>query len=703
MAVNDRRRTDTGVLLEQASRIQTLNEISRVVSSTLNLRTLYDTIYEQVGRVMDTTQFFIALHRPERNAIDIAYQQEGGVVYVDQEVEFGTGMTTVVIEHGMSVLFRTEDEFDEFLQTHGLPAPLVGDRDSASGIFVPLNTGNRTIGAMTVQSERQCAYTEDDVQTLAVIASQAAVAIENARLYQRSQESVAQMEALLRAAQSILGTLDLRNVLDSILTGMREVMPYYFAAVLLPDHSKGHLDIAGTVGPLDPTQRETMRIPFGEGVTGTVFCSGEVLLCDDVRECEEYIDHGIREVLCEVAVPLKRGDTVVGVLDVERDSVGAFSQADLDLLTLCASQAAIAIENARLFTEQQRRVFELQSIQSIVQKLTPLHDVPAIAAVINCELKQLIDYHSCRLFLLDRQHDVLVPILLEGSTQPELRVKLGMGVAGWIAQFGRSVIVTDSLNDPRGTQIPGTPVRAESIMGAPLIYEGRVQGVITLSKLGVHQFDQNALRLLEIIAAQTAIALDRSRLYDELRPEAVTDELTKLYNRRYLLERFKEERSRALRNGHSLVAMMLDIDRFKTVNDTYGHDAGDVVLRELALIVRAVVRAEDIVARYGGEEFCVLLPEISADNAERVADRLRLMIARHAMPASAGVDGISVSIGLATLQSDDGGMELFSRADLAMYKVKHAGGDRVCVVSEDAFRFTEGGRDLVLSDEQHLA
>ena len=102
--------------------------------------------------------------------------------------------------------------------------------------------------------------------------------------------------------------------------------------------------------------------------------------------------------------------------------------------------------------------------------------------------------------------------------------------------------------------------------------------MITLSKLGVNQFDENSLRLLEIIAAQTAIAFDRARLYDELRTEAITDSLTKLYNRRYLLERFKEEKSRAIRNRHTLAAIMLDIDTFKRVNDRYGHDAGDVVL-----------------------------------------------------------------------------------------------------------------------------
>ncbi|GAC1326450.1 MAG: hypothetical protein NVSMB22_17360 [Chloroflexota bacterium] len=511
-----------------------LSEISRVVSSNLDLRALYATIYEQVGRVMDTTQFFIALHRPERNVIDVPYLQEEGKLFLDQEVPFGAGVTSMVIERGTGVLFRTDDEYAHLAEANRLAAPLVGDKESSSGIFVPMNTGNRTIGALTVQSNRSHAYTEDDVQTLSVI----------------------------------------------------------------------------------------------------------------------------------------------------------------------ASQAAVAIENARLFSEQQRRVVELQVIQTIVQRITPLHDFPAIAAVINQELKQLIDYHACRVFLLDEHHNMLVPLAFDGADRNEIRLKVGTGLAGWIAQFGRSDIVNDSLTDTRGTQIPRTPLRAESIVGTPLSYRGRVRGVITLSKLGVNQFDQNDLRLLEIVATQAAIAFDRSRLYDELRTQAVTDELTKIYNRRYLLERHGEERSRAIRNGHSLVAMMLDLDNFKGINDTYGHDAGDIVLCEIAQLIRAAVRAEDIVSRYGGEEFCILLPEISLDDAMSVAERMRTVIDRHQWPEAAGVQRITVSIGLATLRLDDVEGEIFSRADQAMYAVKHRGGNRVCVDDDERHRFV--GDDTVLAAVTHI-
>jgi two-component system cell cycle response regulator len=109
------------------------------------------------------------------------------------------------------------------------------------------------------------------------------------------------------------------------------------------------------------------------------------------------------------------------------------------------------------------------------------------------------------------------------------------------------------------------------------------------------------------------------------------------------------------------------------------------VLRDLAALVRKVVRAEDVVARYGGEEFCILLPEIPITEAEQVAERLRLLVERHRLPAAAGVECITVSVGMAVVSTDDRDVEVFSRADMAMYQVKHRGGNHVCVFDGAAF------------------
>src|SRR5205823_1595014 len=162
--------------------------------------------------------------------------------------------------------------------------------------------------------------------------SQAAVAIVNARLYEQSQLNVAQMQALLQAARTVNSSLDLQSVLDAILSEIRQVLPYYLAVIFLPNESEQALEIMGAVGEEQATRRieslrRTLKISFGRGVTGLSYVRGEPVLAPEVTAFPDYIDHGV-SVSSEVAIPLKRGDQVVGVLDVERDGL-AFTDDDV--------------------------------------------------------------------------------------------------------------------------------------------------------------------------------------------------------------------------------------------------------------------------------------------------------------------------------------------------------------------------------------
>ena len=125
---------------QQQERLQTLNEISRVVASALDLRTLYETIYEQIGRVMDASQFFIALWRQGEDRLDIPYLREDGRLEVDQQVPYGKNVTSMVIDGGKELLYHTSAEYERYEREHGLVERIVGTKRSESGIFVPLIT-----------------------------------------------------------------------------------------------------------------------------------------------------------------------------------------------------------------------------------------------------------------------------------------------------------------------------------------------------------------------------------------------------------------------------------------------------------------------------------------------------------------------------------------------------------------------------------
>ena len=187
--------------------------------------------------------------------------------------------------------------------------------------------------------------------------------------------------------------------------------------------------------------------------------------------------------------------------------------------------------------------------------------------------------------------------------------------------------------------------------------------------------DQN---LLESLVALASLAFENARLYREAQELAVTDGLTRLMLRRPLMERLDLELKRAQEQGQPMSLVMLDIDHFKSVNDTYGHPAGDLVLREVAAVLRRSVRDVDLCGRYGGEEFVVILPQTPLDGAKLVAERVREAVAMRGFELRGERREITVSLGVAT--APEHGMEaraLIGAADEALYASKQAGRNRV--------------------------
>lgn len=684
--------------ISEMQRLQMLNEIGRCLSARLDMRNVYDTVYEQLSRVMDTSMFFLAMKDEDLDKAHLPYVREFGRVSLDLTTPSGRSVTTHVFELGQPLLFHTAEQYERYAVGHGLPVIVLGDESQGcaeSMLYAPLNTENGTIGTLSAQSTRQYAYSKDDLDTLTVIAAQAAIAIQNARLYEASLEAARRIQALLRVAETVNSSLELTSVLDAILTGIRDVLPFKLAAILLPNFKESVLQTAGALGEVAETDRRQLTVPLGQGVTGKVFESGEALVISDVRHGAGHIPE-LEGIGSEVAVPLKRGKVVSGVLTVDRSERNAFRDEDVELLTLFASQAATAIENARLFEEQRSRVLEMETIQGIVQEMAIVHHNDAIASTVERGLRRLVDFDECIIFLLDESGAYVEPILASATPRVEMKVprrarKLGEGVSGWVALHAKSAIFDSTRLDPRVSQDIRTADFDMSVIGVPLMHHDKVSGVITVGKEGPGRFDESDLRALEIIGAHASIGFDRCRLYSELHRQATTDELTGLFNRRWFMERLNAEKSRALRNYHPLTALMLDVDDFKGVNDTYGHVAGDAVLKALAQLIRTELRTEDIVARYGGEEFLVLLPEVTVDGAVAVADRLSHMVATTELAPEAGVRHISVSVGIADLWPEDAADEIVSRADQAMYEAKRGGGNALCIRHPDRYEHILSG------------
>jgi diguanylate cyclase (GGDEF)-like protein len=215
----------------------------------------------------------------------------------------------------------------------------------------------------------------------------------------------------------------------------------------------------------------------------------------------------------------------------------------------------------------------------------------------------------------------------------------------------------------------------QSFLGVPVVFRDRVTGLIALYNSGTRAFTEEDAQVADLFAGQVAIALDNSRRVELMERQAVTDELTGLYNRRAFAPLGEKEVGRARRYQRPLALIFFDIDHFKDVNDTHGHLIGDHVLRVLTELVTRTTRATDIVCRYGGEEFVVLMPEASRDEGLAMAERLRQEISRMTVVTAVGTLSLTVSLGVAELGPDEGEdlESLIARADRAMYQAKAAG------------------------------
>jgi diguanylate cyclase (GGDEF)-like protein len=319
----------------------------------------------------------------------------------------------------------------------------------------------------------------------------------------------------------------------------------------------------------------------------------------------------------------------------------------------------------------------LTILTDIVKTANSILEPRKVIELIMGKIQQLIPSEAWSMLMVDEERRELTFELAlgeKGKDLSALRVKIGEGVAGWVAQTGQPTIVNDAASDPRftGKFDSKTQFRTRSILCAPLISRGRTIGVVEIiNRLG-GRFTQSDLDILLTLVEPCAIAIENAVLFQRAEQLTITDDLTKLFNSRYLNLYISREIKRCKRHGIPLSVIFLDLDGFKGVNDQYGHLAGSSTLTEVGGILALAVRESDILARYGGDEFVVVLPETPPSGALVIAERIRRSIEGHRFLESQGLSArISASFGIASYPDHALTPEgLIQKADQAMYRVK---------------------------------
>jgi diguanylate cyclase (GGDEF)-like protein len=315
---------------------------------------------------------------------------------------------------------------------------------------------------------------------------------------------------------------------------------------------------------------------------------------------------------------------------------------------------------------------EIYALYEIAQSLGTSLGVAETMALISSKLANIVPWSSCALFLYNAADDTLACRYAAGGDASLLlnRMLIGdVGPSGWVSRHRRTLIRTGP-GDACRDAAPGTIV--ESALVCPLIANHRFIGTLALYHVECDKYTGDHRRLLEQVAAQAAAVIHNSIVFEQTQVDSLTDSLTGLPNRRSLFDHLSRELARATRMQSQVALIVMDIDDFKAINDTYGHHIGDQTLREVAVALHVLLRPYDLLVRYAGDEFVVVLSDCSLESAEAKRSELQQRVSQMHIQVRPGEEvRVAASAGVSVFPHDAATHEaLLASADLRMYRDK---------------------------------
>jgi diguanylate cyclase (GGDEF)-like protein len=489
---------------------------------------------------------------------------------------------------------------------------------------------------------------------------------------------------MLETARALASERDLRRLfhrLHRLLGGVLDASTFWVAlgsweqGLMTIPYCVDHYRVLDVVEPM----------PLQGSLCGQVFREGVPLLMRTPEDWKPYpnIMHGDAnsdDVVSALVVPMSIGARTIGVISVQSSRPHAYSERDRDLVVAVAEQAAIAVENSQAVVQADQRARELKMLGEVSRALAAQLSLRTLYQTVCEEVRRVIEAPGFFVALRTEDGNALhMEYFIEGNNVMEPGdTPMKSSIAERVMASNRTLVfqtLEEIDNQPHGVIGTDSTSNVRSLAMAPLRLGNKCIGVMSAQAYRENAYDDSSVRLLTAIAEQLAVAVQNAQLYDQAESRADQDPLTGVYHHRYLKTRLEEELRRSRTTGQTVAAVMMDLDNFKNVNDTYGHLVGDDALKMVTSVLLGAVRSTDVVGRYGGDEFMVVLPETTREQTETIINRVTAELEeRDLRLADGSAIPVKCSIGYALFPQDaETPADLIAKADAALYQSKRMG------------------------------
>lgn len=550
-------------------------------------------------------------------------------------------------------------------------------RDSGAGALfaLSLRTKSAVRGYLLLCQPRSGSFSPAALRLLATFGSQLALAVENFLVVREARRRSEELRLFNQIGQAISSTLNPDQLLRVINQEVQKLLDARNFYIALYDAARNEtcFELEVENGEYLPKRQAKARNALIERVVQT----GRPLL---LKQGSAELTAFGQESRCWLGVPILLHDQPIGVISVQSfEREEAYDEGHVEVLTTLAAQAAIALENCRMFVEEHRRQRHLSFLNRVARIAISTMNSDEMLGEIASEMQRNLEYDHISIGVLDYETKRIEVKAVGGQRLPAegCHVPLESGIIGRVARSGEMVL-RDRLapEDDRQTLLRD----ARSVLCLPIIHGEQALGVLNIESVREAAFPPEDVILLRTLADQLAAALHNALVFRQVQEQAITDGLTGMKTRRYFDEALAAEWKRSIRSKRPFSLILMDLDRFKPINDRFGHLEGDLVLVRIGKILEQRCRRSNVVARYGGDEFIILMAEASTDQALILAERLRAWIAEDPPLRERG---LTASFGLATYPLHGASADaLVKAADAGLYLAKGRGGDTVAIAEQ---------------------